>query len=129
MGDDREGKRARRVERAQDSYDRRVRQAICSAQWTARWSAYAASIAPDARTGGIATAKVRVVDPTSRLLSSLARLGYLIGGHDNWYLAKFWPRIDSPFVLERSSKTTIRVLSTALKGEAEFEVLVIPSRE
>lgn len=129
MGDDPKRKRARGAERAQDIYDRRVRQAICSSQWTTRWSVYAASLAPDARAGGIATAKIRVVDPTSRLLLSLSRLGYLIGGPDNWYLAVSWPGVDSPLVLWRSSKTTIRVLSTALQGEAEFEAFVIPSRE
>lgn len=129
MGDDPKRKRARQFERVQDSYDRRVRQAICSSQWTARWSAYAASLAPDARSGGLATANVRVLDPTSRLLSSLARLGYLVGGHDNWYLATIWPGVDSPFVLQRSSKTAMRVLSAALKGEAEFEVHVISARE
>jgi hypothetical protein len=112
---------------ARDRYDQRVRQAICFAEWTTRWSAHAASLSPDARRGGIATAWIRVRNPRSRLLSSLARLGHLLGGDDIWYLVTKWPGVDSPYVLERSSKTIIRVLSSALEGEAEFEAIVIPS--
>lgn len=129
MGDDRKQKRADRSERSRDDYERRVRTAICSAQWTTWWSAYAATLAPDARADGIATARVRMLDPKPRLLSCLAKLGHLVGANGEWYLATSWPGVDSPFVLWRSSKTTIRVLTTALEGEAEFEVLVIPSRE
>jgi len=131
MRDERERRRAQRralkLLNARDRYDRRVRQAICSAEWTARWSAHAASLSPNASRGGIATARIRMRNPRPRLLSSLARLGRLLGEDGNWHLATRWLGVDSPFVLERSGKTTVRVLSTVLEGEAEFEALVIHS--
>jgi hypothetical protein len=122
-------RRSPRSDPARDQYDRRVRQAICFAEWTSRWSAHAASLSPNSRRGGIATAWIRVRRPKPRLLSSLARLGHLLGGNDVWYLASKCPAVDSPFVLERSSKTIIRSLSSSLQGEAEFEAIVIPSQE
>lgn len=112
-----------------DRYDRQVRQAICSAKWTAQWSAYAASLAPTARRGEIATAWIQLRNPEPLLLASLARLGYLFGSGDAWYLTTGWSNVDCPLVLERSSKTTVRVLSKVLGNEADFEVIVIPSSD
>lgn len=106
-------------------YDRRVQQALCSADWISRWSAYAASLAIGARSQRLATLRIYLKDPRPRFLSSLSRQGYLIGSEGFWYLSATWPSVDSEYVLDQSSLAAVRVLTSILEDEAEFLACVL----